>query len=297
MKPALTTLLIAASIYGIFPFHHSSQIIYLGLYHTADRMLTAQLTVGPYEVTAAETDEYNRSNITESQVGLPVQYVITVTKDDVPVAGVRLDTWFANASGVYSGVSAENTLGEDYLRGWQLTDENGQLTFDGIFPGAYSGRTVHVHFRARMYDENDTVIYNNTTQLFFPQDVIDEVMDLDAYEDSVSNWDTMNSADAYYTEENLVNLTGNTTTGFVATYTIELPLTETSQSSSDSGSSAVPSTGSSSGSSGSSGSGSSGSTTPSPSSSQGSGKSSSRSSPSRTTRNSNSRLGSHGRFY
>jgi len=170
--------------------------------------------------------------------------VITVTKDDVPVAGVRLDTWFANASGIYSGVEAENTVDEDYLRGWQLTDENGQLTFDGIFPGAYSGRTIHVHFRARIYDDSGSVTYNNTTQLFFSQDIIDEVMILDAYQDAVTNWDTLNSEDSYYTDENLMTLTGDTTTGFVATYTIELPLTETSQSSSDSTVPSSPGTGS-----------------------------------------------------
>jgi len=187
-------------------------------------------------VTAAETDEYNRSNITETQDGLPIQYVLTVTENNVTLSGVRLDMWFANASGIYSGVSAENTLGEDYLRGWQETDENGQAIFYGIFPGPYTGRTLHVHLRVRRYDENGTVIYNNTTQLFFPEDINEEVMQLDAYvEAATQNWNTDNDEDSIFAAENVVTLTGNTTDGYVATYTIELPLTETSASSSDSG--------------------------------------------------------------
>lgn len=35
---------------------------------------------------------------------------------------------------------------ENYLRGVQEADANGQLTFSTIFPGAYMGRWPHIHF-------------------------------------------------------------------------------------------------------------------------------------------------------
>ncbi len=35
---------------------------------------------------------------------------------------------------------------ENYLRGVQEADANGQVTFTTIFPGAYSGRWPHIHF-------------------------------------------------------------------------------------------------------------------------------------------------------
>ncbi len=107
MRSLILAFLIAASIYG--------------LSHAEDRFLTVQLTKGPYEVTADETDAYNISNITASQTGLLINYTITVTKDNATLSGVRLDAWFANAAGLYSGVSSLGTGSDDFLRGWQLT--------------------------------------------------------------------------------------------------------------------------------------------------------------------------------
>src|SRR5439155_7938186 len=40
-----------------------------------------------------------------------------------------------------SGVTNQN-----YLRGVQPTDANGNATFVSIFPGCYSGRWPHIHF-------------------------------------------------------------------------------------------------------------------------------------------------------
>jgi protocatechuate 3,4-dioxygenase beta subunit len=35
---------------------------------------------------------------------------------------------------------------ESYLRGVQVTDSNGQVTFTTIYPACYSGRWPHIHF-------------------------------------------------------------------------------------------------------------------------------------------------------
>ena len=48
----------------------------------------------------------------------------------------QVDVWHADAGGVYSDESVENTLGETYLRGYQVTDAPGLVTFKTIFPGA-----------------------------------------------------------------------------------------------------------------------------------------------------------------
>jgi hypothetical protein len=60
-----------------------------------------------------------------------------------------VDIWHCNASGVYFDISSENTLGSSYLRGVQFTDKHGQVKFNSVFPGHYSGRTTHV--RARVH--------------------------------------------------------------------------------------------------------------------------------------------------
>lgn len=39
--------------------------------------------------------------------------------------------------------------GKKYLRGYQVTDNNGAVNSTTIYPGWYSGRTIHIHFKVR----------------------------------------------------------------------------------------------------------------------------------------------------
>ena len=41
---------------------------------------------------------------------------------------------------------AQGVTDENYLRGVQETDADGNVTFTSIFPAAYSGRWPHIHF-------------------------------------------------------------------------------------------------------------------------------------------------------
>lgn len=67
-------------------------------------ILTAEVTEGPYYVSG----EYIRSDVTESQEGVPlhVEFQIIDVATCEPVQDVMLDIWNANATGVYSGVIA-----------------------------------------------------------------------------------------------------------------------------------------------------------------------------------------------
>ena len=51
--------------------------------------------------------------------------------------------------GVYSGYDqpGSNTVGQTFCRGVQMTDSTGLARFTTIYPGWYSGRITHVHFR------------------------------------------------------------------------------------------------------------------------------------------------------
>ena len=65
-------------------------------------ILVPETTEGPFYVTG----EYFRTNVTEDQAGVPVhlEYQYIDVSTCAPVPGLYLDTWEANATGVYSGV-------------------------------------------------------------------------------------------------------------------------------------------------------------------------------------------------
>lgn len=103
--------------------------------------VTESLTEGPYY----STDTPLRSNITAAQVGTKTTLTLTVVDSSCkPVKGAKVDIWHANASGVYSAVEG---ISGNFLRGTQVTNAAGKVTFTTIYPGWYPGRTMHIHFK------------------------------------------------------------------------------------------------------------------------------------------------------
>lgn len=77
-----------------------------------------------------------------------VQLKLTLTVVDVnatcgALSGYAVYIWCCDRSGNYSLYTVPT---ESYLRGMQVTDTNGQVTFTLIVPGCYSGRWPHIHF-------------------------------------------------------------------------------------------------------------------------------------------------------
>ncbi|ETS80073.1 hypothetical protein PFICI_07602 [Pestalotiopsis fici W106-1] len=116
-------------------------------------ILAPEVTDGPYYVVG----EYLRSDVKESLYSegvdtyLEVQYIDVTTCE--PIKNVAVDIWNANATGVYSGIYTDGNYAADglnstYLRGVQLTDADGIVAFETIFPGHYDGRAVHTHLLA-----------------------------------------------------------------------------------------------------------------------------------------------------
>lgn len=121
------------------------------------------VTEGPYY----KAGDFVRSDITQGQAGLPMTLTLTVVDTNCqPVPNARVDIWHANAQGQYSGVTDPKEGCADcgdktFLRGTQTTNDQGQVTFQTIFPGWYPGRTVHIH--VKIWDKGSEVL---TTQLF-----------------------------------------------------------------------------------------------------------------------------------
>jgi protocatechuate 3,4-dioxygenase beta subunit len=70
--------------------------------------------------------------------------VVNVNAACAPLAGYAVYLWHADRQGRYSLYGAAST--ESYLRGVQVTDANGRVTFTTIFPACYDGRWPHMHF-------------------------------------------------------------------------------------------------------------------------------------------------------
>jgi protocatechuate 3,4-dioxygenase beta subunit len=88
------------------------------------------------------------SFIGSTTVATGVAVKLTLTLVDVnsacaPLAGYAIYLWQCDREGRYSLYTA---AAESYLRGVQVTDSNGQVSFTTIFPGCYDGRWPHMHF-------------------------------------------------------------------------------------------------------------------------------------------------------
>jgi protocatechuate 3,4-dioxygenase beta subunit len=123
-------------------------------------------TPGPYYLDL----DLLRRDITEGKEGAAMAVVIRVLSSDgcSPLRDLAVDIWHCDADGVYSGfpgqLGGENTSGQRFLRGTQVTDADGRVRFDTIVPGWYPGRTPHIHFKVHLSSATEA-----TSQLYFPE--------------------------------------------------------------------------------------------------------------------------------
>lgn len=126
---------------------------------------TQAIEEGPYYL----ADTPTRSDITDGQAGKAITLSFTVLNIACkPIKNARVDIWYANADGVYSGVASRGddlgagTNSGRFLRGTQFTNAKGVATFKGIYPGWYPARTIHIH--QKIWVGNKEVL---TTQTYF----------------------------------------------------------------------------------------------------------------------------------
>jgi protocatechuate 3,4-dioxygenase beta subunit len=110
---------------------------------------------------------------------------------------VQVDIWHCDANGLYSGIAANDTLGEDFLRGYQVSNSEGKINFTTIYPGWHEGRAPHIYLRARVYDSLGNTTYNFVSQLFFDDAFSDEIYSMTPYNLRGSR-DTRNDTDKLY---------------------------------------------------------------------------------------------------
>jgi len=166
------------------------------------------LTEGPFFV----DEKLNRSDLvvgtTRPSVvnGLPLLLAFTVYKLSgttfTPLKGAQVDLWSADAAGAYSDetdpMNHENTAHQTWLRGFQITNNDGIVQFKTILPGWYSGRTPHIHFKIRQAVPGTQSTAEFTSQVFLRDEVLDQFYSRPPY---LSNGrDTRNVNDGVYAE-------------------------------------------------------------------------------------------------
>ncbi|MCB2061364.1 MAG: intradiol ring-cleavage dioxygenase [Novosphingobium sp.] len=109
-------------------------------------------------VSGVERSDIRSSFINSSTVAAGVPLTLTMTLLDVnsscaSLAGYAVYLWHCDANGEYSLYDLPT---ESYLRGVQVTDANGQVTFQTIVPGCYAGRYPHMHFEVFSSLDNAT---------------------------------------------------------------------------------------------------------------------------------------------
>jgi len=162
-----------------------------------------------------------------SGVAAGVPLTVTLTLLDAsgcaPLAGHAVYLWHCDRDGNYSMYSAA-VAGENYLRGVQVSDASGEVTFTTIFPGCYSGRWPHIHFEIYKDLASATNGRNAvaTSQLALPQATCDEVYaGASGYSSSVTNLGRISLAsDNVFSDgadQQLAAVTGSLAAGYAAT--------------------------------------------------------------------------------
>ena len=142
-----------------------------------------------------------RGNIVDGHGGAPLDLDIEVVSTDgcFVLADARVDVWQADEIGLYSGYVDQpgvgggidtDRRGQSDLRGTQVTDSGGRVSFRTVYPSWYGG---HIHFKV-FVSEREVI----AGQVFFPDDVNDDVfMNWDPYREHYRRRTAFNNNDMF----------------------------------------------------------------------------------------------------
>ncbi len=169
-------------------------------------------------------------------VGIPMTLtlsLIDMANGNIPFENVAVYAWHCDRDGNYS-LYSDGVTNIDYLRGVQVADADGNVTFTSIFPACYTGRWPHIHFEVypSVDDITDSANAIATSQVALPQDVCETVYATSGYESSVSNLaqlslDTDNVFGDDGGELQLATVTGNTSSGYQVNLAVAVDTTTT----------------------------------------------------------------------
>jgi protocatechuate 3,4-dioxygenase beta subunit len=161
--------------------------------------------------------------------GVPVTIDLTlqdITKNCAAGAGMAVYIWHCDRAGDYS-LYSQNAADQNYLRGVQVADEQGRVSFTSIFPACYAGRWPHIHFE--VFDSLEAAVAGGnarlTSQIALPEQACTAVYGYDTgYAASVQNVSqvTLSSDNVFGDgwDAELASVTGDPATGMAIALTI-----------------------------------------------------------------------------
>ncbi len=185
---------------------------------TTCMQLTSEQIEGPYYLDY----ELFRRNVVEDRTGIPLLLVLRAVDATTcrPLRNSAVEIWHCDASGVYSGYTQTGNGGggtpptgtpptgtpptggppsgggggghatptDDltWLRGIQMTDHEGFVTFRTVFPGWYTGRAVHVHTKVHTGGTHTSAGYTggrtcHTGQFYFAETAVEATTGVTPY--------------------------------------------------------------------------------------------------------------------
>jgi protocatechuate 3,4-dioxygenase beta subunit len=182
-------------------------------------------TEGPFPTKSPSS--LQQVNIVSDRSGVPMTVKITIKNKNSSCAALKdaiVDIWHCDADGNYSeyggtGMQSTNYTSVHFLRGRQVTDSNGLVSFTSIFPGWYGGRAPHIH--VHIYNSSGKSLL--VTQIAFPKTVCDNVYKNATNFYKKGTQDTLNENDNVFSDGvtlELASVEGSITAGYTLTHTI-----------------------------------------------------------------------------
>ena len=162
--------------------------------------------------------------------GVPLTFTLNLVNtrsNCASLEGLAVYVWHCDAGGNYSLYSSGVT-NQNYLRGVQVTNSAGQVTFTTIFPGCYSGRWPHIHFEVykSTSDATSSGQIVKTSQIALPQAICETVyQNTSTYPNSTRNLGQLSlKTDNVFGNDGgihqLATVTGDASSGYVVNLTI-----------------------------------------------------------------------------
>lgn len=183
-----------------------------------DCIVSSDETAGPFPT--KKPQDLLISDIASDRQGTPLLVKINVlnAKNDCkPLEGALVDIWHCDANGYYSeyggtGMQSVNMTSVHFLRGRQVSNNKGIVSFNSIYPGWYRGRAPHIH--VHIFDKSGKSL--KISQIAFPESVSKTIYSQGAYAAN-GQADTSNLRDSIFRDgisTNMSVITGDFSKGY-----------------------------------------------------------------------------------